>query len=75
MDTMEAVTILPTGATTTSEYDAEADVLYISVGDPRPALGVDVGDGLVVRFDEARREVVGLTIIGLRQRLTRSLGG
>ena len=70
---MEALTILPAGATTTSDYDAQADVLYISVGEPRPALGVDIGGGLVVRFDEAKREVVGLTIIGFRQRLTRSL--
>ena len=72
---MEAVTILPAGATTTTEYDAEADVLYISVGTPRPALGVDIGDGLVVRFDEARREVAGLTIIGFRERLARKLEG
>ena len=72
---MEAVTILPAGATTTSEYDADADVLYISVGAPRPALGVDIGDGLVVRFDETRREVAGLTIIGFRERLARSLEG
>ena len=70
---MEAVTILPAGATTTSEYDSDADILYISVGAPRPALGVDIGDGLVVRFDEARREVAGLTIIGFRERLARSL--
>ena len=70
---MEAVTIPPFGATTTSEYDAEADVLYISVGAPRPALGVDIGDGGVVCFDEATREVAGLTIIGFRERLTQSL--
>jgi uncharacterized protein YuzE len=70
---VEAVTILPAGATTTSEYDPDADILYISVGAPRPALGVDIGDGLVVRFDEARREVAGLTIIGFRERLARSL--
>jgi len=70
---MDPITILPSGARTTSEYDAEADVLYISVGDPRPALGVDIGEGLVVRLDEARREVVGLTVIGFRERLARSL--
>ena len=70
---MEAVTVLPSGAITTSEYDAEADVLYISVGEPRPALGVDIGEGLVVRLDEARREVVGLTVVGFRERLARSL--
>ncbi len=58
----------------TWEYDPEADVLYLSVGEPRPAVGIDIGDGLVLRYDEARNEVVGLTVIGLRERLVRELG-
>ncbi|MBI1993067.1 MAG: DUF2283 domain-containing protein [Deltaproteobacteria bacterium] len=33
------------------EYDGEADTLYISFGKPRAALGVDVGEGVVVRYD------------------------
>jgi hypothetical protein len=33
-----------------SEYDGEADTLYISFGKPRPAVGVDVGEGVVVRY-------------------------
>jgi uncharacterized protein YuzE len=45
------------------EYDGEADTLYISFGKPRPAVGVDVGEGVVVRYDEKAKEVVGLTII------------
>ena len=49
-------------------YDEEADVLYISIGAPRPALGVDVGDGLIVLYDEDTNEIVGVTIIGLRER-------
>ena len=49
-------------------YDEGADVLYISLGEPRPALGVDVGDGLIVRYDEETNEIVGVTIIGLRAR-------
>lgn len=55
------------------QYDEEADVLYLSVGGPRSAVGVDIGDGLVVRYDEARRDVTGLTVIGLRKRLMRGL--
>ncbi len=51
------------------EYDEEADTLYISLGDPKPATGVDVGEGVIVRFDETNREVVGLTIIGVGRRL------
>lgn len=57
----------------TCDYDEEADVLYISVGEPQPAVGMDIGDGVVVRYDESRREVVGLTVIGLRARLAQEL--
>lgn len=55
------------------EYDEEADVLYLSVGAPRPAVGIDIGDGLIVRYDESANEVAGLTVIGLRDRLLRRL--
>ena len=51
------------------EYDGEADTLYISFGKPRAALGVDVGEGIIVRYDEKAREVVGLTLIGVGKRL------
>ena len=54
-------------------YDEDADVLYISTGAPEPALGVDIGEGVVVRYDEARGEVTGITIIGLRDKMTREL--
>ncbi len=57
----------------TWDYDEEADVLYISVGEPRPALGVDIGEGVILRYDEAAKEVVGLTLIGLRERLLKGL--
>ena len=49
--------------------DGEVDTLYISFGKPRPAVGVDVGEGVVVRYDEKAKEVVGLTIIGVGRRL------
>jgi uncharacterized protein YuzE len=70
---MEAVKILERPTAINWDYDEEADVLYLSVGEPRPALGMDIGDGVVVRYDEARKEVVGLTLIGLRARLMKSL--
>jgi len=52
-------------------YDSEADVLYISFGKPRVAIGEDVGDGVIIRYDEQTGQVVGITIIGLRARLER----
>jgi uncharacterized protein YuzE len=72
---MEALKILGSSKTVTWDYDEEADVLYLSFGDPRPAVGIDIGDGTIARYDEVRNEFVGLTVIGLRERLTRSLGG
>jgi uncharacterized protein YuzE len=50
-------------------YDAEADVLYLSVGSPKAA----VGEGTVLRYDETSREVVGITFIGLKSRLLKGL--
>ena len=70
---MEALKILESKPQLNWEYDEEADVLYISVGKPRPAVGVDIGEGVIVRWDEKRKEIVGLTIIGLRARLVEGI--
>ncbi len=65
--------ILEKPTTITWDYDEEADVLYLSIGEPGPAVGIDIGEGVIVRYDEHRREVVGLTLIGLRARIMKSL--
>jgi uncharacterized protein YuzE len=70
---MEALKILEGKPQLNWDYDEEADVLYISVGKPGPAVGVDIGEGVIVRWDEQKREVVGLTIIGLRARLAEGI--
>ena len=55
-------------------HDAEADTLYVSFGAPRPAIGVDVGDGTIVRYDETTRKIVGVTIVGIGGRVQEGLG-
>ncbi len=70
---MEAIKILEKKENLNWDYDEEADVLYISMGEPQKALGVDIGDGAIVRYVEATNEVVGLTLIGMRERLLNSL--
>jgi uncharacterized protein YuzE len=70
---MEPVKILDRRGRLDWMYDRASDVLYISVGKPRKAIGIDTGQGVVVRYDEAKREVVGLTILGMRQRVAESL--
>jgi len=51
------------------EYDSEADVLYISFGDPQPALTLDLGEGILARYCESDNRLVGITIVGARGRL------
>ena len=70
---METVKILEKPGAINWDYDEEADVLYLSVGEPQSAVGVDIGEGTVLRYDEARKEVVGVTLIGLKARLLKEL--
>ncbi|PSN13920.1 hypothetical protein C7293_13835 [filamentous cyanobacterium CCT1] len=70
---MDTLKILQASEQANWDYDDEADVLYLSVGkSPRPAVGVDIGDGVVLRYDEETQEVVGLTVIGLRAKLAKA---
>lgn len=43
---MEAVRILEKRGKIDWEYDEEGDVLYLSIGKPRKATGVDIGQGV-----------------------------
>jgi uncharacterized protein YuzE len=70
---MEAVKILEGRDPMNRTYDEEADVLYLSLGKPRPAVGVDIGDGVILRYDEVAHEVVGVTLVGVRARLLQQL--
>lgn len=47
-------------------YDAEADVLYLSIGKPRRAVGEETPEGHVLLFDERSGEFCGVTLIGVR---------
>lgn len=70
---MEAIKILDKKENLNWEYDEDADVLYISIGKPHKAVGVDIGEGAVIRYREETGEVVGLTLIGVKERLLRSI--
>jgi uncharacterized protein YuzE len=60
---MESLVLKPDKIETV--YDEENDVLYISVGKPREADdSVETQDGVVIRT--RKREVVGITITGLK---------
>lgn len=72
---MEAIKILDKQENLNWDYDEEADVLYISIGDPQKALGVDIGEGAIVRYIESTGELVGLTLVGVKERVLKSLAG
>ena len=49
-------------------YDAGSDVLYISIGEPRPGIATECNDGDFIRTDLATNEVVGITLLDFRER-------
>lgn len=55
-------------------FDREADILYVSKGDPRAdAESEEVGDGIIVRLDPVTREIVGFTILNFLKRTEEGL--
>ena len=52
----------------TIDYDEEADVLYLSFGDPVKAVTEEMGD-IGIRINENTSEIVGVTIINFLKNL------
>jgi uncharacterized protein YuzE len=70
---MDSVRILEDSLKITGSYDKEADVLYISLGEPCAAVAVDISDGVIARYNEESQSIVGITVIGLQQRVLKEL--
>ena len=70
---MEALKLLEKPEEIAREYDEATNAPYLSVDKRRPALGIDINEGVVLRYDEAKGEVVRLTLLGLRERLLQNL--
>src|SRR5437870_2485014 len=54
----------PKAAQMTGDYDHDADVLYIVIGEPRAAEGEDLPGGIVRRYALDDSSPCGVTIIG-----------
>ncbi len=70
---MDSIRILEDSKKVTGSYDKEADVLYISLGEPCDAVAVDISDGVIVRYNEESQSIVGITVMGLQQRVLKEL--
>jgi hypothetical protein len=45
------------------DYDEASDVLYLSLGEPRPALTHEDREGLLIRNDPQTGELIGVTVL------------
>ena len=52
-------------------YDRDADVLYVSIGSPRPAYTDEDEQGLLIRKDPKSGETVGVTILDYEEHFRR----
>lgn len=55
------------------DYDRKADVLYLSIGEPQPAVSEEIEDGVLLRTVPETGEVVGMTVLNFTQRSPESL--
>ena len=72
---METLNIAEKKSKINWDYDADADVLYISFGNPQNAEGVDIGEGTIIRIEPDSNEIIGITILNPLHRTLTSLKG
>jgi hypothetical protein len=53
------------------DYDEENDVLYLSIGPPKPAEGEETPEGHFLRFEPGTQRIIGLTMMNPRWLLER----
>jgi uncharacterized protein YuzE len=49
-------------------YDEDADVLYISLGNTKPAIALETGNGDLMRVDPETDELVGITVLDFKEK-------
>ncbi len=47
-------------------YDEDADVAYLSIGEPQRSIGEETPEGHIALYGEETGEFCGLTLIGVR---------
>jgi len=48
------------------DFDADEDVLYLSVGDPTPGYADEAADGVLLRRSSADGKLIGVTALDFR---------
>src|ERR1044071_3500141 len=55
-------------------YNDETDIFYLSTGNSQTAISLEIGDGLIVYYDETKQEVIGVNLTGLLAKVLKKLG-
>jgi hypothetical protein len=71
---METLKILKNRRNINWDYNDETDIFYLTIGNPQNAIGMDIGEGLIVYYDESQKEIIGLNLTGLRKKVLKKLG-
>ncbi|MFA5306941.1 MAG: DUF2283 domain-containing protein [Candidatus Babeliales bacterium] len=53
-------------------YDKKHDILYISIGTPKPSYGEEDTPGIVVLKDMSTNEITGITIFDFMDRINKN---
>ena len=51
-------------------YDREADVLYLTIGEPQEAVSKEMGNDVLLRVDPNTEKIVGMTVLNFTSRFS-----
>ena len=51
------------------DYDIDEDILYLSVGEPRPSITEENEEGILIRKDIKTGKITGVTILDYKDRI------
>lgn len=54
------------------DYDTEEDILYLSIGEPKPSVTEEIEEGILIRKDIATGEITGVTILDYKDRINKN---
>jgi len=51
------------------DYEGEVDVLYVSFGKSTKVIGEDLGNGVIISYNEENDNLVGMALIEIKKRI------
>ena len=51
------------------DYEGEVDVVYVSFGKSTKVIGEDLGNGVIISYNEENDNLVGMALIEIKKRI------